>query len=75
MLSIDVPVAAPTVATAAPASARTDQIRNAGMDSVKGRVRYNTYRPHGTLKYATPEEFAQRHRELISKTTPQFQMV
>lgn len=39
------------------------------------RVRYNTYRPHGTLKYATPEEFAQRHRELISKTTPQFQTV
>jgi putative transposase len=39
------------------------------------RVRYNTYRPHGTLKYATPEEFAQRYRELISDTTPQFQMV
>ena len=39
------------------------------------RVRYNTHRPHGSLNYATPEEFARRHREDISKATPQFQTV
>lgn len=37
------------------------------------RVRYNTRRPHGSLKYLTPEEFARRYDESTKKATPQIQ--
>jgi len=37
------------------------------------RVRYNTHRPHGSLKYLTPEEFARRHRESQANKLPHFQ--
>ncbi len=35
------------------------------------RVRYNTHRPHGSLNYMTPAEFAKQYREKQIKTTPQ----
>jgi putative transposase len=38
------------------------------------RIRYNTHRPHGSLKYLTPAEFARRHRERVLNTTPQFEL-
>jgi putative transposase len=37
------------------------------------RIRYNTHRPHGSLKYLTPAEFARRHLESNSTATPHFQ--
>lgn len=37
------------------------------------RVRYNTHRPHGSLNYLTPAEFARRHLEESKTTTPQFE--
>jgi putative transposase len=36
------------------------------------RIRYNTHRPHGSLDYLTPAEFAQRHREGPKNASPQF---
>ena len=37
------------------------------------RIRYNTHRPHGSLNYLTPAEFARRHRESNDIAPPQFQ--
>ncbi len=37
------------------------------------RIRYNTYRLHGSLGYATPAEFARQYRELHQIPTPQFE--
>jgi len=37
------------------------------------RIRYNTHRPHGSLNYLTPEEFARRHHEEPKNTPPQFE--
>lgn len=37
------------------------------------RKRYNTHRPHGSLNYLTPAEFARRHIEETQTTTPQFE--
>jgi putative transposase len=36
----------------------------------KWRQRYNTERPHGSLGYKTPEEFAAHHRALSSQAVP-----
>jgi putative transposase len=38
------------------------------------RIRYNTHRPHGTLNYLTPAEFAQQYRENHQNETPQFEV-
>ena len=35
------------------------------------RVRYNTHRPHGSLNYMTPAEFARQYREKAINATPQ----
>jgi len=37
------------------------------------RIRYNTHRPHGSLNYLTPAEFARRHHEEPKNTPPQFE--
>ena len=37
------------------------------------RIRYNTHRPHGSLKYLTPAEFARRYHEEHQNATPQFE--
>ena len=37
------------------------------------RIRYNTHRPHGSLKYLTPAEFAHQYREGLKNTRPQFE--
>jgi putative transposase len=37
------------------------------------RIRYNTHRPHGSLNYLTPAEFACRHHEQAKNTPPQFE--
>ena len=39
----------------------------------EGRIRYNTHRPHGSLKYLTSAEFAQQYREGLINTRPQFE--
>jgi putative transposase len=35
------------------------------------RIRYNTHRPHGSLNYLTPAEFARQYRENPQNATPQ----
>jgi putative transposase len=46
-----------------------DQMRQA---TEAWRIRYNNHRPHGSLNYLTPEEFARRHREEPENASPQF---
>jgi len=47
-----------------------DELRD---EADRFRVRYNTHRPHGSLGYLTPAEFARRYRESVENTTPQFE--
>ncbi len=42
-------------------------------EAERWRIRYNTHRPHGSLGYLTPAEFARRYRESTQNTTPQFE--
>ncbi len=45
-----------------------DDVRN---EAERWRIRYNTHRPHGSLKYLTPAEFVRRYHETQIITTPQ----
>ena len=42
-------------------------------EAERWRIRYNTHRPHGSLGYLTPAEFARRYYESVQTTLPQFE--